>query len=419
MPSRRNNSRLWQAGLALWLTSGPAAGLAMAQNSARPAAQSPAKTSPYIKDYVNYGEGDPTVTIPAERAMNANPGRLGDPLYSRKPAQSQSAVKTKSSTYQGGNSGTLLQGRVDLFSSACHGAGIMLDSIKTPATVLQVRGGSPAYYAGVCKDDIVNAFSLQGDNLVLNLRRHGVLYSATMRTAAPQLQPQLEQLPGTAAKTPGKLDGQVQEQATMPSKEVWKRLGSYQLALLVDRSGSMMEPIAEGNESRWLWAGKVVQAFAAQAQTVANKSVTLGTFASEYQIAYNIQPSAIGAIFRNLRPDGGTRLAPPLKEIIDSYWRSSTREKLLVLIATDGCPDDFKNLKELIVESSRRISYPGQIELVFLGIGEDMNGRSVFNYLDHSMHEEGAAADIVEQIPFSEISNGGLDRALVRALSGH
>ena len=205
----------------------------------------------------------------------------------------------------------------------------------------------------------------------------------------------------------------------MPSKEVWKRLGSYQLAVLVDRSGSMMEPIAEGNESRWLWAGKVVQAFAAQAQTVANKSVTLGTFASEYQIAYNIQPSAIGAIFRNLRPDGGTRLAPPLKEIIDSYWRSSTREKLLVLIATDGCPDDFKNLKELIVESSRRISYPGQIELVFLGIGEDMNGRSVFNYLDHSMHEEGAAADIVEQIPFSEISNGGLDRALVRALSGH
>lgn len=388
----------------------------MAQNSPRPSAQSPAKASPYIKDYVNYGEGDPTVTIPPERAMKANPGKLGDTLYKHKPA-TQPESKSSAGAYQSrNNSSTLLQGRVDLFSSACHGAGIVLDSIKTPATILQVRGGSPAYYAGVCQDDIVNAFSLQGDNLVLTLRRHGVLYCATMRTAAP---PQMDQLPGTSTTAPAKLNGQLQEQAAMPSKEVWKKLGTYQLVLLVDRSGSMMEPIAEGNESRWLWAGKVVQAFADQAQTAANKSVTLGTFASEYQIAYNIQPSAIAAIFRNLRPDGGTRLAPPLKEIIDSYWRSSTREKLLVLIATDGCPDDFKNLKELIVESSRRITYPGQIEIVFLGIGEDMNGRSVFNYLDHSMHEEGAAADIVEQIPFSEISSGGLDRALVKALSGH
>jgi Mg-chelatase subunit ChlD len=199
-------------------------------------------------------------------------------------------------------------------------------------------------------------------------------------------------------------------------KEVWQQLSLYQLALLVDRSGSMQETIAQGNDSRWLWAAKVVQSFAAEAQTIAGKTIALCTFASDYQINYNIQPSQVAEIFRNLRPNGGTRLVPPLKELIDNYFRSNNRERLLALVVTDGTPDDFQQLKALIIETSKRITYPGQVEIIFVGIGEDMAGRSVFNYLDHTIQEEGAAADIVEQIPFAEVSGGNLDSAMAKAL---
>ena len=391
-----------------------------ADNSTKsqPQTQTQPKTSPYVKNYVNYGSDDAPETIPPERVMNAKPGRLGDPVPTGASKRSGAALKPTAShtlpdTTTDTGTGTILQGRIDLLSSACHGAGIMLDSIKTPATVLQVRGGSPAYYAGLCKNDIVDSYKLQGENLQLTLRRNGVRYSATMRTMAPQPgDPQNSNPNANAAQPENKplLVGSAQK------KEVWQQLSRYQLALLVDRSGSMQETIAQGNDSRWLWAAKVVQSFASEAQAIAGKTITLGTFASDYQITYNIQPSQVPELFRNLRPDGGTRLAAPLKELIDSYFRSNTRERFLVLIVTDGTPDDFQQLKGLIIETSRRVTYPGQVEIIFVGIGEDMSGRSVFNYLDHSIQEDGAAADIVDQIPFSEVSGGNLDSAMAKAL---
>jgi Mg-chelatase subunit ChlD len=364
------------------------------------------KSSPYIKNYVNYGSDDSPEAIPQERALNARPGKLGDPapaLQHRKI----SPVPGLPLGHQQASSQTVLQGHIDLLSSACHGAGIMLDSIKTPATIVQVRGGSPAYYAGVCRNDIVDSYNLKGENLVLTLRRNGALYSATMRTIAPQ--------PGETPAQP-KADDRPLLTGSTEKKEVWQQLSLYQLALLVDRSGSMQETIAQGNDSRWLWAAKVVQSFAAEAQTIAGKTIALCTFASDYQINYNIQPSQVAEIFRNLRPNGGTRLVPPLKELIDNYFRSNNRERLLALVVTDGTPDDFQQLKALIIETSKRITYPGQVEIIFVGIGEDMAGRSVFNYLDHTIQEEGAAADIVEQIPFAEVSGGNLDSAMAKAL---
>lgn len=372
--------------------------------------------NPYIKNYVNYGADEPADTIPAERAMNASAGRLGVNSPRQAP-QPRPPLPPRSQGKAGAQwSGTtLLQGHLDLYSTAFHGAGIMLDSIRTPALVLSVRGGSPAYYAGVCPNDRVDSFKLQGDTLMLNIRRNGVVYSANVRTSAAPIAtatPTDPTAPADTIKDPTKLSGAAEKQ------EVWKQLSKYQLALLIDRSGSMQESVAEGDESRWLWVAKVVQTFADDASAIANKTIALGTFASDYHIDYNVQPTAISGIFRNLRPDGGTMVSGALQEIIQSYFRGSRDGKLLVVIATDGTPDDFKKLKSLIIDTSRRITSPGQIEILFVGIGEDMNGRAIFNYLDHSLQEEGAAADIVEQVPFSDVRTGGLDRALARTLGG-
>jgi outer membrane protein assembly factor BamB len=82
----------------------------------------------------------------------------------------------------------LLKGEVDILTSSCEAAGITLSSEKLPATVVQVRMGSPAFYKGISKDDSVLSAQITNDKILLSLQRSGKTYATDLnvRPQAPQ-----------------------------------------------------------------------------------------------------------------------------------------------------------------------------------------------------------------------------------------
>lgn len=78
------------------------------------------KSSPYIKNYVNYGSDDTPETIPQERALNARPGKLGEsaPALQHRKISPVPALPLghRLATFP-----TVLQGHIDLLSSTATG----------------------------------------------------------------------------------------------------------------------------------------------------------------------------------------------------------------------------------------------------------------------------------------------------------
>jgi hypothetical protein len=282
----------------------------------------------------------------------------------------------------------------------------MLDSLQTPATVTQVRQGSPAHYAGLQKGDSISAYALEGSTLALKFARNGITYAVKLQTGKAQL----EQLPPSPKAVSRPLIAAAEKRA------VWQQLSKYQIAILLDRSASMEESIADGSESRWLWARHIIESFARDGQIQAQKSIIFGTFANTHQISYQAKPQQIASLFNATRPGGGTLACPPILEIVNEHFKAARQTKLLLIIISDGTPDDFDQLSLMLKNMSQNQLLAKELTLLFLGVGENLQGKVVMEYFDQGILQDGARADLVELIPFHQVRTGNLDWALAQAI---
>jgi hypothetical protein len=85
---------------------------------------------------------------------------------------------------------------------------------------------------------------------------------------------------------------------------------------------------------------------------------------------------------------------------------------LLVVVLTDGMPARPDLIERSIVETTKRMTSPEQIKIVFFEIGNDADGAAVLRLFDFGLMAEGAKYDIVDANSFSRLQEVGLKLAL-------
>jgi Mg-chelatase subunit ChlD len=207
------------------------------------------------------------------------------------------------------------------------------------------------------------------------------------------------------------------------------RLRGKHVTIIMDRSGSMKTedcamPMSLGafsprSMSRWDWCLNQTVDLARQTAQVLPQGLTLVFFSSSDSVYHNVQSDKIPNLFARNSPDGGTNLVGALKHRLDDYFRAQSMgntQPLVLAVVTDGDPDSPRALKELIVETTHRMTSPDQISITFLQVGNDSKGGNLLDQLDHSLTMDGAGYDIVSVTPFRQVLSRGLAKSLVLAV---
>lgn len=200
-------------------------------------------------------------------------------------------------------------------------------------------------------------------------------------------------------------------------------LKSRDVIVMQDRSSSMREKEHFAGSykkvSRWHWCREQTMDLTRQTMGLPHWGITLVLFSSQYDVYHNVLLSQMPGIFASHRTYVGTRLAEPMAEQLAEYfWRRArgNARPLAISVITDGNPQDEHNLRDVIIEATYRMRDPGEISIVFLQIGTDDDGRKKLRMFDRKLVRKGARYDIVRVIPFYEVSNLGLTRALVNSI---
>jgi uncharacterized protein YegL len=205
-------------------------------------------------------------------------------------------------------------------------------------------------------------------------------------------------------------------------------LSNYDVAVIIDKSGSMQTQDCPGGLSRWDFCREQLLNLTSQAGSAFRSGITVALFSSDYRIFNNVNFAAVPAIFEANYPDGGTYLANPLKEILSTYFAQRDRNRagqvptrpLLVEIITDGEPSDKGALIRVICDATQKMTSGREVNIQFLQIGHDNEGGRVLNELQTRLvPDDGAQYGIVNVEPFQAVLNEGLARSMVSVASAH
>ncbi|GEM_PF-528432 len=324
--------------------------------------------------------------------LSANAAPLKSVATIKTAATSNSASKTK------------LYGHVDKLASTIHGAGLKIESLTLPTRITDVRMGSPAFYGGVIKDDTIERMQINGDVLQIAIRRAGKLYGVALKTA-PDTQP-TSPPPNRQVSGPGSTKRTLQSQL-----QDWKQLSKYDIILLIDRSGSMEDPMP-GYDSKWQYAESLIRDFAAESRQYAGKTLKVITFNQGLELTRSVTPTNLTHLFNRYKPQGGTILMAPLLTALDEHRREDPGSRLLIAVLTDGEPQDYEACADAIIAASQNLKSQEDLQITFLGIGENTNGANVLNYYDDGLRVKGAKFDVVDTVSSDDLHDCGLANAL-------
>ncbi|MBL0185678.1 MAG: VWA domain-containing protein [Candidatus Obscuribacter sp.] len=323
------------------------------------------------------------------------------PSANAAPLKSVATIKTAATSNSA--SKTKLYGHVDKLASTIHGAGLKIESLTLPTRITDVRMGSPAFYGGVIKDDTIERMQINGDVLQIAIRRAGKLYGVALKTA-PDTQP--TNPPNRQVSGPGSTKRTLQSQL-----QDWKQLSKYDIILLIDRSGSMEDPMP-GYDSKWQYAESLIRDFAAESRQYAGKTLKVITFNQGLELTRSVTPTNLTHLFNRYKPQGGTILMAPLLTALDEHRREDPGSRLLIAVLTDGEPQDYEACADAIIAASQNLKSQEDLQITFLGIGENTNGANVLNYYDDGLRVKGAKFDVVDTVSSDDLHDCGLANAL-------
>lgn len=200
------------------------------------------------------------------------------------------------------------------------------------------------------------------------------------------------------------------------------QLKKYDFIVLVDKSGSMSTADCPGGKSRWDYAQENVLAIARECQKYDDNGITVGVFANKLKLYENVTDGAgmLEKIFAENQPGGSTDTAAALDHVIQEYLATkstATCKHIIVVIITDGIPDDEKALVKVIVDATKKISTREEIGLEFIQIGKDQHAHEFLDRLDNNMTKEGAALDIVNAVTADDLGDQLISDVLIKSLT--
>lgn len=197
-----------------------------------------------------------------------------------------------------------------------------------------------------------------------------------------------------------------------------EELKKYDFIVLVDKSGSMSEQDCPQGKSRWDYAQENTLAIARECMKYDDNGITVGVFASKLRLYENVTDGAgqLKKIFQENQPSGSTDTAGALKRVIDEYLASKAKP-IIVVVMTDGIPDDESALVRVIVNATKKIASREEIGLEFIQIGKDAHAKDFLNRLDNNLTKEGAALNIVNCVDSDELGDRLISDVLIASLT--
>ncbi len=217
-------------------------------------------------------------------------------------------------------------------------------------------------------------------------------------------------LKSTAQKTTLQSSTAIITSNTKTARTIQDILANHDLTIIVDRSGSMATQDCPGGLSRWQWCSSQALQLA-QAAAQASSKITVMFFNSDLQIFDNVNPKNLPALFNSYAPAGGTVLSAPLVAQLDRYF--ATRSKpLIIVVITDGVPQDTWDLAPMISDASDSLHYVGEVTISFLLISNQVDAaqfKRLLGELDGGNIQNGGMVDV---IAFKDIFQKGIKQTL-------
>jgi hypothetical protein len=194
-----------------------------------------------------------------------------------------------------------------------------------------------------------------------------------------------------------------------------RNLAIYDIEVLVDRSRSMFTKDCPNGRSRWDhargWASQLVK----EAEAYDDDGVTTGFFDNETTYYENTTFDRVAHVFNEVSPRGSTDTALVIRERCADYltarlgkpggvFRRGTpanpkQKPRIILVVTDGIPDDQAALRNEIVEVTKRMTAGGlskdDLVISFVQVGHDEKAKRFLDELNNGLGRYGATLDIV------------------------
>ncbi|HEY9777834.1 MAG TPA: VWA domain-containing protein [Planktothrix sp.] len=177
------------------------------------------------------------------------------------------------------------------------------------------------------------------------------------------------------------------------------QIKAVDLGILIDTSGTMSEPFANG-KNRLEAVEENALAFAREAEKVDQDGILIGRFAGKVRINDNAKADDLKKIFQEYRAMGMTNTKEAVEKASEIMLnkRKADGDKAkscMLVIFTDGEPDDKVGLAQVIVNITHQIKDRTEFGILFIQVGNDADATRYLQILNNELSGRGADHDIV------------------------
>ncbi|WP_414549328.1 vWA domain-containing protein [Anabaena sp. CCY 0017] len=191
--------------------------------------------------------------------------------------------------------------------------------------------------------------------------------------------------------------------------------------LIIDKSGSMATPDQKGGRTRWVSAQESTLALASKCEQFDPDGITVYLFSGRFKRYDNVTAAKVTQIFQENDPSGSTDLAGVLKHATDDYFQRKSAGQTkpngeIILVVTDGEPDDRKAVMKVIIEASRQMDINEELGISFIQVGKDAQATRFLKVLDDDLQGAGAKFDMCDTITMDDMEDLSLSEVLLNAI---
>lgn len=216
-----------------------------------------------------------------------------------------------------------------------------------------------------------------------------------------------------------------------------QRLSEHDVVLLIDQSTSMAiadcpppgAPIINWNfqapqngMTRWNWCKLQTMQLAQTTSGIYRNGFTVVLYDRDYKIFQHVRINQVPTLFRQNAPSpvAGTNVEQAVDVILRDYFTRKNSgqpvKPLSLSLITDGSPRRIDNLRAIIARATRSLQSPDEISIAMFVIGNrGPRARATIESLA-DIRGAGGKYDIVQVVPFTNVQNYGLSKALAESL---
>lgn len=172
------------------------------------------------------------------------------------------------------------------------------------------------------------------------------------------------------------------------------KLSEYDFVVVIDKSGSMGEPVKAGSSvTRWEAVQESAMTIVRDVEKLDADGLGLVLFSGSSISSYDGVTSAnIRDHFAANSPRGTTPLAEALQAAFKLAGKSDKKD--FIIVFTDGVPDDQAAAAKVIIDQSQLQETDDALTVLFVQVGDDAAATAYLRKLDDGL--TGAKFDIVD-----------------------